>query len=180
MFFFKKKENENNVVNIEKIMEVENLPIYSRRPSPSFYFPRTSKANAEILLSIVQESVSEINRTCIPSAFFENWNMIFYTLKKLIILERQVKFRGTLPHALLERYKVQYEASVHEFLDRYADYRWKEEISPLKTERGKLNRNNKFLEPLLPHWGDMTEASQIRAFELKEVEKSLILSNGKR
>lgn len=183
MFFFRKKEKQSDSqINILKIIEVENLPIYSRRPDSYWltFIPKASKTNADVLLSIVKESADQVNRTLLPIDFFENWNVMFYTLKKLITLESKVRFRGDLPHVLLEKCKIQYEASTFEFLDRYAAYRWKEKIEPLKTERGKLNRNKKFLEEILPYWKDMTEDSQMRACELQEVEKALILTKNQR
>ena len=65
-------------------------------------------------------------------------------------------------------------ASLHEFLERYAKIHWDSKIRPLKTTQGKLNKNKKFLDELLPYWGDMTEDAQIRAEELKAVEEATI------
>lgn len=179
MFFFRRKVKQNNTqVSIAQVLEVESLPIYSRRPDTSqlSLIPKATKGNAGILLSIVQESADEVNRTLLPIVFFESWNIMFYTLKKLINLEGQVRFQGTPPHVLLEQCKAKYEASTLDFLNRYAAYHWREKIQPLKTTRGKLNRNEKFLDDILPHWRDMTQNSQMKARELKEAEKSMILA----
>ena len=187
MFFFRQKEKQNNTqnnaqINIAQVLEVEGLPIYSRRPDPFqlSLIPKATKGNAGILLSIVKESADQVNRTLLPVAFFENWNIMFYTLKKLINLEGQVRFQGTPPHVLLQQCKAKYEASTFDFLNRYAAYHWREKIQSLKTERGKLNRNEKFLDDILPHWKDMTQNSQMKAWELKEAEKSMILAQDKK
>lgn len=167
---FSEKINEQT----QQILEVEKLPILHRRPTPNWPLPRMCKSNAEHILNIVGDSVNQVNRCVMPHDFFEGWNIIFWALNGLSKYQHELKFKGDKPSALLIRYKSQYNASLHEFLERYAKIHWDSKIRPLKTTQGKLNKNKKFLDELLPYWGDMTEDAQIRAEELKAVEEATI------
>ena len=155
--------------------EVEALPIYRRRPSVMGpVLPSFTKEEAAFILDSIGYSTECVNNARMPLEFFEHWAMIFWGLKGLARIEKKLRFKGDLPSELLYRYVRQYDASTHDFLDRYAQYRWETRIQPLQTTRANLNRNREFLADLMPYMKDMTKDSRARAKELSAMEYAQI------
>lgn len=171
----KKAENERKM-QMQAVAEVERLSIFCGRRQTSrwvSYAIAVTPKNADRVMERIQDANKRINRVIVPDEYREAWEELAWYMTHLAAIEGKIHWRSERPSQMMQKMKMQYNACLFEWLDRYAAYHWKKEIEPLKTEKGKLNRAKNFLPGLDDMWGNMTEAAQRYAEKLasREVER---------
>lgn len=105
------------------------------------------------LWEIVNESLTIITNTVNPDTFFSRYNLIFEMLERIIVQEGKNNSSVTEE---LEKLKQSKSKNVDIFIERMWDDTYKK-AQNLKTERGKINRVNKFKEELKAYESEMTQ-----------------------
>lgn len=143
------------------------------------FFKSKKRKEAEFMapqwLKQVEESVNLVNNTKNPDVFFSRYDFLIETLKKLVDIEKYLKFTGDKPSDILRSIKDKKVNTINDFIDRF----YKDilvQINKLKTEKAKQKRINNFNELLEPFVDKMEKTNINKFIELnKELNNHLIL-----
>lgn len=105
---------------------------------------------------IAHDCMEIINTTTVPETFFSRYDLLIEKLTLLSSLEKYVKFNTYSPTQQLNSAIRKQPLATKAFIDRC----WNstvEKASPLKTEKGRKNRYQKFYDTLLNYSDKMTE-----------------------
>lgn len=143
--------NSKELLTLQR-MVVDNPPnklVYSEQQLLKMAYPQ-----AQRYLTIVNESVSLVNNTVKPDVFFSRYELIEENLSILSLFEPYIKFKGNKPSSELDKLQATKQEQTLIFLARYFSDT-KQQADNMKTDKGKLNKYEKFYQCLKPYYNLM-------------------------
>lgn len=144
-------KSKKELLALQKLV-VENSPnklVFSEEQLIKMAYPQ-----AQRYLTIVNESVSLVNNTVKPDVFFSRYELIEENLGILSLFEPYIKFKGNKPSAELDKLQIYKQEQTLIFLARYFSDT-KKQAGNMKTDKGKLNKYEKFYQSLQPYYNLM-------------------------
>ena len=118
-------------------------------------------------LKIAEESVHLVNTTVSPQVFFKRYDLCIETFKKLVSIEKYMKFSGSKPHVFLNELIKKRDAATHDFIMRCYEKAWKD-IDNMKTLKGKINKINKVHDSIEMYYDYISKENLKYMYDLRD------------
>jgi hypothetical protein len=119
--------------------------------------------NAEGYLKIVYDSIELVNHTANPDVFFLRFELLEENLYTLSLFEPYIEFKNEKPSDRLHTIQSMKQDAIHDFLTRYFGDA-KKQADKLKTDKGKLNKYERFYQNLQQYY-ELMESENIEYAE---------------
>lgn len=116
-------------------------------------------------LEIIQDCIRIVGTTTKPDTFFSRLALLIDKADNLRKYEKFISFKGATPSEAYGQLWEDHQESIHQFLIRYFSDIF-DQAEKLKTNKGKLNKYQKFYDSLQPYYNQMN-AENIDYIETK-------------
>lgn len=159
---FMSQKRKEELLLLQKVL-VENSPdklIYSEKQLKAL-----ANKSARDSLRIADDCGKILQTTVKPDVFFDRLKLFAWHISNLALLEKYISFSGVSPTEIFSSLMKDKQECIGEFLVRYF-CKTIDKADSLKTDKGKLNRYQKFYDSLKPYFAEMN-ADNINYVETK-------------
>ena len=152
----------------EELLELQKL-VMINSPDRLIMSEKQLKSMAATManrdLEIIQDCICIIGSTNKPDTFFSRLALMIDKADNLRKFEKYVSFKGASPSEAYGQLWNDHQECIHQFLVRYFMDVF-DQAEKLKTDKGKLNKYQKFYDSLQPYYNQMN-ANNIDYIETK-------------